>query len=148
VAHAAASDGYRPLSTAMVNVRATLAAAEHAGAIGEGTARALVRLAKEMFYADRVYPAILRRGAEEGLPAEELDRLRAFLREGQVDQKRLDAVAMLHAVREHLASTPGPKKVRYRFEHTDAWDTALRKAGGLSVGAEQEDVVLTEALAD
>lgn len=148
VVHAPASEGYRPLSTAMVNVRATLAAAVREGAIVEDTARALERIAKEMFYADRAYPAILRRAVAEGVPAAEIEAARAFFKTGQVNQKRLDALSMLRAIGEHVATAPGPKRVTYRFEHTDAWHTALRQSGSLGAETDHAGAVLAGDVAD
>ncbi len=122
VAHASAEDGYRALSEAMVNIRATLAAAKTAGVISTATATALEAIAKELFYPDRCYPIILSRARQAGIDTRELSALAAFLPAGRVDQKRADAVAMLHTMREWLAGVPEPKRVRYHFERTDAWE--------------------------
>jgi hypothetical protein len=121
VAHADAEGGYRPGSEAMVNVRSTLARAEAEAVIGPATRGALVGIAKELHYTDRTFPAILAAGAARGLAAGDLAALQAFLPEGRVDQKHLDALAMLRALRERL---PGlaPKRVTYTFAHTDAWE--------------------------
>ncbi|HEX8698269.1 MAG TPA: TfuA-like protein [Myxococcaceae bacterium] len=121
VAHAPAEHGYRPLSEAMVNIRATLRAAEAQGVIGEAVRGTLERLAKELFYPDRTYPRLLAQALREGLPASALEPLRGWLPRGQVNQKRKDALAMLRAMRAHLTSPPTPKHVQYTFEHTDAW---------------------------
>lgn len=126
VAHGPADTGYRALSEAMVNVRATLAAAEARGVIRAKTRAALAALAKDTYYAERSYPVLLSRASERGLAADELEDLRAFVTDpsgGRVahDQKRADALAMLRAIAEHLAGDPGPKQVDYAFERTDAW---------------------------
>lgn len=122
VAHALAEDGYRPTSEALVNIRATLAAAERSGAIGAGSRAALERIAQGLFYPDRCYPIVLQRAAREGVPPADVESLRAFLLEGQVNQKRLDALALLRVMRERFAAPAPPKQVRWHFEHTDAWE--------------------------
>ncbi|WP_309887682.1 TfuA-like protein [Archangium sp.] len=135
LSHAGEEDGFRPLSEAMVNLRATLANAERAGVVGSRVRDGLERLAKGMYYPERGYPALLARAAREGLPASELRALRAWLPEGQVNQKRADALAMLCRMREHLASRPGPKQVSYTFARTDAWEEARRRCEPLRLEA-------------
>src|SRR4051812_40169539 len=95
VAHAYAEAGFRPVSEAMINVRCTLKAAVAAGALSPATQAALEGIAKELFYPERSYGRILEEGGERGLPRAELQGLREWLRHGQVNRKRLDALAML-----------------------------------------------------
>ena len=144
VAHGSADSGYLAQSEAMVNIRQTLARAEAAGVIGEETHAALIALGKELFYPLRAYPALLRRGSEAGLPAADLDALRAWLPANRVNQKRDDARAMLAVMRDHLAATPEPKRVSYVFENTVWWDHAARYAGMADLeGADGADASLT-----
>jgi hypothetical protein len=126
VVHAPEEAGFRPLSEAMVNIRATLTAAERARVIRPATRGALERLAKGLYYPERGYPALLSLAAREGGPAPELERLRAWLPQGRVNQKREDALAMLRTMREELARHPGPKRVAWWFSRTDAWEEACR----------------------
>ncbi|WP_437999401.1 TfuA-like protein [Sorangium sp. So ce185] len=127
VAHAPAAYGYRALSVAMVNIRATLAAAEARGVVRPATCAALLRIAKQLFYPDRSYPRLLSEAAAAGLDPGELSALKGFLPEGQVDRKRADALAMLRAIEARLAAGLAPKQVRYHFEATIFWDS-LRQA--------------------
>ncbi len=126
ISHAEADGGYRALSEAMVNLRATVAAAEAAAVIAPATGAALVRIAKALFYRERAWPAVLARAADERLAPSELAALRAWLPSGRVDQKRADALAMLRAMRDHLAADPPPKQVPWHFEHTDAWEDLVK----------------------
>jgi hypothetical protein len=153
VAHASGEDHFRPLSEAMVNIRATLCAAEAAGAIGEGSRAALVRIAKGLFYPDRCYPIVLARAAAAGVPPAEIEALQVFLRHGRVQQKREDAVLLLGCLRERFAGVPEPKRIRYHFEQTDAWEHIRSQAmaprpppppGGGAAGAGQDDPALEE----
>jgi len=134
VAHALAEEGYRPLSEALVNIRATLRAAERASAISTATRVRLEEIAQSLFYPDRCYPILLRRAAMVGLPSEQLDALQSFLREGRVDQKRLDAITLLRTMRERFASAVEPKRVDYPFEPTDAWECIRERAERAPIG--------------
>jgi hypothetical protein len=134
VLHMPALSGFRPLSEPMVNIRATLAAAEADGLISRPTQLALEGAAKDLFYPERSYERMLERARELGLPKTELEELARRLPDVQIDQKRLDALAMLRAMREFLASDPGPKTVDYEFEHTTLWNQLARDSGRLGVG--------------
>lgn len=126
VTHAPAEENYRPSSEAMVNVRATLRAAVADGVLDDATRTLLERLMKSEFYPDRSYPLLFEKARREGVPEGPLSALRAWLGRGRVDQKRLDAIAALNQVKALLASDFSEMQVRYKFEHTDAWEFALR----------------------
>lgn len=128
VAHAPGEDGYRCVSEAMVNIRATLQAAQRRGVLGGAAREGLERLAKARFYRERGYRQLLVDAAREGLAPAELEALETFLPEGRVDQKRQDALALLRLMRARLASGLEPKRVRYHFPHTDAWEFIRRNA--------------------
>ncbi|NNC04816.1 hypothetical protein HJC10_18415 [Corallococcus exiguus] len=127
VVHAAAEDGYRPFSEAMVNIRATLQAAQAAGVLGEGTRSTLESFAKSLFHADRSWPALFQRARETGLDSAELDPLRHFVTKHRVDQKRSDALELLHTLRARLKAGLHAKETRYAFSHTDAWEHVRQK---------------------
>ncbi|WP_437543447.1 TfuA-like protein [Sorangium sp. So ce367] len=131
VAHAPAAYGYRALSVAMVNIRATLAAAEERGVIRPTTHAALLQIAKRLFYPDRDYARLLSEASAQGSDPGELSALRSFLRERQIDQKRADALAMLRVIKERLAAGLTPKQVRYHFEATIFWDSLRQAAAPL-----------------
>jgi hypothetical protein len=130
VIHGPAETGYLALSEAMVNIRVTLARAEAAGVIAAATRDALARLAKGLFYHDRSYDRLLGLAAEASLPAAELAGLAAWLPAGRVDQKGLDAQAMLRAIEALLTSEAAPLQVDYQLEWTEAWDDATVAAAG------------------
>lgn len=130
IAHGLAAEGYRSMSEAMVNIRETLRRAAERGVIGEASREALIRIAKDLFYADRCYPAILAGGRERGVPEAELSALRGALSELRVDVKRRDALSMLRLIRERLAGGLARKEVRYPFQHTDAWASITRRVLG------------------
>ncbi|HYL81593.1 MAG TPA: TfuA domain-containing protein, partial [Candidatus Acidoferrum sp.] len=149
VAHGPAEMGYRLASVAMVNIRSTLAAAVKERVIPPRTGAAIERIGKRLFYADRTYERLLEDAASEGLPGRELRAFREWLPHGEVNQKRLDALAMLRAMRERLAENREPKRVLYPFEYTDMWDHACRHAGRFARAAENPpDTVVLDRLLD
>jgi hypothetical protein len=121
VVHGPAEQGYRSLSEAMVNIRATVRAAQAAGIVSESAREVLEALAKRTSYPQRNYSALLA-GAQGAAPADELRRLRDWLPVGRVDQKRRDAQTMLAAVRERQRAGWLKKTVDYDFAVTDAWN--------------------------
>lgn len=127
VAHAGAEDGYRPLSEPMVNIRATLAAAENAALISAATRAALEQIAKDLFYPERSYPLVFQRAAALGIAPGEIDGLRAWLPQGRIDLKRDDAIVMLRVMRERLRLGLPRKQVRYHLEQTEYWDRIERE---------------------
>ena len=131
VIHAPAADGYRPLSEAMVNIRATVAAAHADGVVGEGAAVAWLERAKGLHYAERVWPRILQLATGEGVDADEIAALRSWLTAGRVDQKQRDGLEMLAVMRDRLAADPPPKQVTFVLSPTVMWETARLRAGAL-----------------
>ncbi len=128
VRHAAAGDGYRPLSEAMVNIRRTLRAAQDQDIISAGTLDALLTAGAALFYRDRTWPGLL--AAAEGAQAGqgELDALRRWLPAGRIDQQAADATAMLREMRGFLAGDPGPQQVSWRMADTAMWEVARHRA--------------------
>jgi hypothetical protein len=149
VAHASAADGYRPLSEPMVNIRQTLRCAQAACVIGPSTRSTLERIAKALFYPERLYPVVIQRGLEQGLPAPELAALERWLPSGRVDQKRADAIAMLQAMQAHLSAgvaTPAPA---YTLEYTMFLDRLLSSASDFAASTDSSaEPISGEALLD
>jgi hypothetical protein len=126
VLHGPEELGYPPVTEAMVNIRATLAAAVHQGVIEAALAASLTDIAKSLSYKERTYPAILQAAAGQHTP-QMSQNLSEWLRDGVVDQKRSDALAMLASIRARLTAGPPPMRVTYCFAETLAW-TASRFA--------------------
>jgi hypothetical protein len=99
LAHTSAEDGYRKVSEPMVNIRATFAAAEAEGLIDASQRSSLNAIAKEMYFAQRTFPAILKAAADEGLSADLCKQLSSFVRTNYVDQKRRDSIELLETVK-------------------------------------------------
>jgi hypothetical protein len=131
ITHLGADRQFRATSVAMVNIRATLAAAAAAGVIGEATARLLTDLAKEQFFPDRSYPRLLELGAGR-VPAEELAAFGAYWPEHALDVKHADAVEMLGAMNLCLEERWPPPQADFLFESTNAWESAKLRATQLA----------------
>jgi hypothetical protein len=128
VLHGPAELGYPLLTEAMVNMRATFAAAVREGVLEPGLAVELTDIAKAIFYKDRTYAAVSRITAERGCTGAARRRLADWLTAGRVDQKRRDAEAMLAVIRSNIDAGTGPLRVTYRLASTAAWEAARRHA--------------------
>ena len=147
VAHGPAEVGYLAGSEAMVNIRQTLLKAERIGIISTESRTALEKIGKELFYPDRNYTMLLRSASVRGLSRSDLARLREWLPEGRVNQKREDALAMLRLMRRRLAQGLKPKTVSYSFEHTSMWESTRRQSGDVRFDSNAEpSIVTTESL--
>lgn len=127
VAHLSAEHGYRRVSEALVDVRATLSAAVEADVCTAALAHRVLSHASAMFYAQRTWPQVLAAARAAGEDATALADLERWLPTGRIEQKRLDAVALVEAMAAARRSTPGPLRVSYAFQHTDIWDQAVHR---------------------
>ena len=130
VLHGPAEAGFVALSEPMVNIRATLGRAEREGVITAGARAMLTAVAKAIFYQERTWDTVL--AAADGAFASDLRALRDWLPHARVDQKRLDAFAMLAAMQAFLADDPGSANVSYSFEWTDGFEQLTASVAPLS----------------
>jgi hypothetical protein len=124
VVHGSAEFGYRPGSESMVDIRLTLSRAGEAGVLSVSTAAAIESIAKATFYPDRNYQLLAKRAANLDLPPAELSAFAKWLPEGRASQKRADALAMLHTIRDRVAIGLEPLRVQYAFENSWMWHQA------------------------
>jgi hypothetical protein len=128
VLHGPEELGYPAVTEAMVNIRATLADSERSCILDPVSVASLIEITKSLFYKERAYPKILQIAAKQGFLRRQLRDFLVWLPHGRVDQKSKDAMAMLAAIRTHLAAGPLPLRVSYAFAHTAAWEIARRRA--------------------
>jgi hypothetical protein len=128
VLHGPEELGYPPLTEAMVNIRATLTEAVRAGVLAPDLAAQVTEIAKSTFYKERTYDTLLQAAAASGLSPAALRNLTTWLLSDHIDQKRLDAEAMLGTIRAHLAADPPPLQVSYELAETIAWQAACWRA--------------------
>jgi hypothetical protein len=149
VVHGPPELGYVQLNEAMVNIRATMKKAVDEGVLAAATGGALIDIAKSLYYKNRSYDRVLSAAADRQLPSDELARLKSWLPNNQVNQKRLDAIAMLRAIGEAHAAALAPKTVSYVFEHTMLWESVeLQFAAEAGEDAPQSEPVLRNGVFD
>lgn len=142
LSHEPAERQYKPCSEPLVNLRATLQRAQDEGVIGAATYDLLLREAKALFYPERTYAAVLGRARHHDVAHVELVALERWLSEGhRVDQKRLDAVALLERMQRDrdLAAGAPPAAPEFAFAYTEAWHelrTQLDRQARSSRGSE------------
>jgi hypothetical protein len=124
VIHAPEEIGFVAASEAMVNIRWTLDKACADAIIDPATSKQLKGIAKSLFYPKRSYAEVLKRGAEAGLPEDEIAALGTWLEKNRIDAKRDDALHMLRRMKARFDDGPAAKCVDYTFEHTTMWDVA------------------------
>ncbi|HKP57958.1 MAG TPA: TfuA-like protein [Polyangiales bacterium] len=130
VVHGSAEQRYRASSEALVNIRASLERAVTKWVISEKDMNALVLMVRTQFYAMRTYPDMLELARQKNvLPGETLTRLGEWLNstsEAHVDQKRIDAEAMIRrmasARHDGRRERPG-----FEFQRTEAWEEFTRE---------------------
>ena len=143
VAHAGPEDGFAPLSVALVDIRATLAAAVAAGVVDEGAAGTVAQAAGRLFYPQRVWPGVLAAARRAGLPDTAASALRPWVVDQTVSRKRADAEAVLDRVRHDLAAattTQPSAATGWRLARTDQWrrvEAELHAAGDPDVPGDE-----------
>ena len=121
--HGPAETGFVAASEPMVNIRATLEAAEAAGVIAATSRRALEIFAKSLYFPGRSWNAIIDAAAPLNVPAADSAALAGWLPMGRVDQKRRDALEMLAAMRERSEAS----RTEFKFQWTHLWDEMISR---------------------
>jgi hypothetical protein len=126
VLHGPVEIGHLATSEPMVNIRATLEAAERNGVVGAATRIGLESFGKSLFFGERSWHTIMKAAPRLGVAHSEVAALEEWLPEGRIDQKRLDALAMLAEMRElgngKLAAA------NFHFEWTYLWDVFVARS--------------------
>jgi hypothetical protein len=128
VAHGDRDTLYRASSEAMVNIRATLQAAERTGILSGPARKRFESIAKGLFYPDRTYPSVLACAASAGVPLAEINAVRTFVRDHKVDQKRADAIACLEELDSLQRRGAPPRETTFSFSRTESWDRVVEWA--------------------
>jgi hypothetical protein len=124
VVHGPEDVGY--LATeALVDIRATLAAAADAGVLAIAERDAVAAAAKALFYKRRTWGAVLE-AARSALGARSFLCMAEWLPENRVRQKAMDAALLLGRVRD---GPPAPAPPPFRFERTLLWQAAVGGSG-------------------
>jgi hypothetical protein len=119
LAHAPASEGYRPLAVALVNLRYLLIVAQRRGMIGARTAKAILAASRRIYFAERTNAAILSALEMQRLAAPgQIQALQGLLESGEIDLKRDDALLLARTVARRIAGEeawPAPPRVQTRL---------------------------------
>jgi hypothetical protein len=140
--HGPAEVGYIALSLPLVNVRATLDAGVQTGALEASTAQILLRTARSIHFKDRTWKQILDVAGQDTTAR---DASWQWLSANAVDQKRLDACAMIEAMADLAADWPGPFRPDFLFEPTDAWNAGVSAFEPDAAISEFDRLVVDEA---
>jgi hypothetical protein len=127
VIHAPPEAGGAALSDPMVDLRASLDAAEAAGVIDRASRTAVVAAMKSLHFPARSF-ARLGQAARALLGEAAAARLIDWLGTHGVAQKRVDAIAMLQAMACLLENDPPPFRAPFRFERALVWEQFVRAA--------------------
>lgn len=103
VLHGEGETGYRAMTEALVAVRVATSRARRHGVITGDDERAVVAAGKELPFGDRTYRSILSSARDRGLSAGAAESFTAYLRSGQQDVKREDALRLLRLLRTPAA---------------------------------------------
>ena len=119
VAHAPAEAGFRPLSAAMVSIRALLQRLQGLGLLAADQAARLSDLSKQRPYWERSWAGLLAdaRLLKLGAPVE--DAIRRLSRED--DAKARDAIELLDTLARALEAPPSPHRPDFSLEQTRFW---------------------------
>jgi hypothetical protein len=113
--HGDEGSDYKPLSDALVTIRATIAAAHAADLLSQSEADALIAVQKARWFPDRRLSAIAGDAQALGLDAQRCAAIKEFTRSSAVDPKRADAIALLERMSQ-LPSEPFPEDQRPHTE--------------------------------
>jgi len=121
VLHATAEHDFRPLSDALVNLRATFKKAADVGVLTPPMSERLQAIAQALFYPERRYQRVLELARERALDASQLDAFERWLPSGKVDQKKADARALLTELAMRDPSQVSGPAPTFSFQETEAW---------------------------
>ncbi|MDS1270660.1 TfuA-like protein [Lipingzhangella sp. LS1_29] len=140
VAHLGSEEGYRPVSVALVDIRATLDHAAEAGMVSPEQARSLSDVAARLHYPERTWPQLLAAAGTGAAPTGGAAVAR-WLRRHTVSRKAEDAELLLrHAAEGTLPPSEEPQW-SWRLSRTEQWRTARPPTSGGSRLHEALDLV-------
>lgn len=122
VLHGPAELAWRPLTEALVDIRATLAVAAAQGVLTPRDGELLLQAAASLHYKDRGWHAVLDAGARLGFAGDA--SFGRWLPAGRVDAKRRDALAALD-----LVASGVPRRGEQHFVETVFWRRLVDEIG-------------------
>lgn len=122
--HGPAELAYMPLTIPMVNVDATLARAENLGVLTAAACLDISRAARDIFFKERSWTRIAEVAGFDAIV------LRNIIKQAWVDQKRLDAVALLEVIQRPIAAQSAKT---WTFNEISVWRSLFRAEDGEQV---------------
>lgn len=132
--HGPPEAGHPNLSIAMVNLRNAFSAAVAAGHLQQDIADEVIAQLKALYYPERTWTRVEELLGKCDLP--HLPKLMTFLRDPELDIKRLDALELLQALARGLPAAP-PAPI---FEATNFWAEFVGNRESGDVLADEPDV--------
>lgn len=123
IIHAPAEMNFMQLSEPMANIRVTFAKAFADGIIDQVGHDSLIMVAEADYFPDRRYGTVIEKARLSDIAK---DRLREWLKDNSVNQKRRDAIEMLSTMNAFLKRNPEPMTVAYPVENTFVFDGGVR----------------------
>jgi len=136
VFHGPPEEGYRAVSSAMVDLRDRFARAAAAGVVPTEVAVALTTIAKGLPYRDRTVNAVAHHAKDE-IGADHLDAMKAFVKEDGPGQKLRDAFALLEALVAFRATDPEPFVASFTLPRTVFFDALYNEVDRLLAGRDE-----------
>lgn len=124
--HETRERGYRPISEAQVNIRATLQHAVESGVLSAAQASQLATASASRFYAQRSYQHLLQ-AAEAQLDARTFSNFASRLSELVVNRKLLDAELLLSTIARDLQGPARRSSPAFHLSYTEAWHELRRQ---------------------
>jgi hypothetical protein len=136
--HGTEEHGFRPLSLALVNIRASLNEAVSRGRLASSYAEQAIEIARSLYYPDRKANTILQRCRDVRLPDREVRAIERALTVDYVDLKQADARELLTHIRRVLdGSEPPPERVAFEFSRSSVFDSLYNLDRYVRVGGAQ-----------
>ncbi|WP_262273066.1 TfuA-like protein [Microvirga yunnanensis] len=121
VLHGPAELGWPSLTTALVDMQATVREAERQGVIGPSDRLRLEALADGLYWRERTFDRLIDESTRLGFGSGCVTRLQSWLRDNAVSQKRADALGLIAMVEATWDRLDEPFTPSFRFEATHAW---------------------------
>ncbi len=127
VVHGPAETGFLVGSDALVNIRSTLRAAHDENIIDSALHDTLLSIARSTPFAGRRYSNVMAtaRSSASSRELQYLDKLETWLPSGRIDQKAVDAKAVIDAVTHWQHHDGTPHQPTFKLAEPELWHTHL-----------------------
>ena len=133
--HGDHTTGFPSLSLPMVNVRASVEAARANRSVDSTLAQTTLDVAKALHYPDRNVTNIVRGLQDSGCSENELVAIRQLLTSDYIDQKKLDAIALLREIAQLIkGAQPPPAVPPFTFARSSVFETLYNLDREIQVG--------------